>query len=159
MDIVILLLVLVAALWDQLKYKIPNWLVATLVVVSVFALTLEQGINITDSLAGFGILFLPMFACFYFGLMGAGDVKLMAALGLYLGWQTSIQLLLLSFMFSGLYAIFILLKNRALVSFIYRWRMVLVSRLYIPPFPSDAAKQKVPFASAIALALFYCFYV
>jgi len=79
-------LVLLIAMWkDMTQRKIPN---ALLLVASAFALlwsTTAGGVGLASALVG-GVLALLVFVVFYaIGAMGAGDVKLMATVGLFLG--------------------------------------------------------------------------
>lgn len=61
-------------------------------------------------LFGFGLLFL--LAVVYRGGMGMGDVKLAAAIGLFLGWPGTVPGLLIAFVFGGLTSIALLLTRR-----------------------------------------------
>lgn len=79
-------LVLLIAMWkDMTQRKIPN---ALLVVATAYALlwsTTAGGVGLTSALVG-GVAALLVFVVFYaIGAMGAGDVKLMATVGLFLG--------------------------------------------------------------------------
>lgn len=80
-------LVILAALWDIQTRRIPNWLVATglLVAIPVRWFTRDDIDAIVMWVGGMlagGALFLPGYVM---RLMGTGDVKLMAAVGAFCG--------------------------------------------------------------------------
>jgi leader peptidase (prepilin peptidase)/N-methyltransferase len=96
---------------------IPNRLVVVLMAfalaVQVFRPALPWGNALLGMLAGGG--FLLFLAVVSRGGMGGGDVKLMAALGFWYGWQQTLLLLFLAFVAGGLTGIFLLatgLKKR-----------------------------------------------
>ncbi len=93
----ILLALLAAAAWFDVRlHRIPNKLVFAGALVALllhlvlpqgagFVSTMPGGLGLLDALAGLGIglgVFLPLY-CLH--VMGAGDVKLMAMVGAYLG--------------------------------------------------------------------------
>jgi prepilin peptidase CpaA len=77
---------LAACAFDVRTRRIPNWLTFAAAALGLaFHLTVNGAAGAGSSLAGLGVgggLFFPLFAL---GGMGAGDVKLMAALGAWLG--------------------------------------------------------------------------
>ena len=44
--------------------------------------------------------------------MGFGDVKLMGALGLFLGWRLTIMVTLIAFLLGAIVGVFLIIKNR-----------------------------------------------
>ena len=96
--------VLWAALEDLLFRRIPNASVAVILVSELLALgwALSHGAGASDlSGAGTGALWAlgilaVGFGLFLFGKMGAGDVKLAAALGLWLGADAPLLLIVMS---------------------------------------------------------------
>ena len=72
-------------------------------------------LSLTDRLYGFFIISLPMFALDLFvpGGFGGGDIKLMAAAGLFLGWRRSLLAAVVAFFAAGLYSIILLITGRA----------------------------------------------
>ena len=81
-------LVIVAAIWDIRTRRIPNWLTLSGVILSVglnmflFDKTLD---GIWFSLKGFGLALGVYLVLYILRAMGAGDVKLMAAVGAAVG--------------------------------------------------------------------------
>jgi prepilin peptidase CpaA len=89
--IAVLLLALVAgaAAYDVPFRRIPNWLTATGVLLGIAMNTfLYQGWpGLRMSLIGLAVGFSAYFVLYSLRAMGAGDVKLMAAIGAMVGWQ------------------------------------------------------------------------
>lgn len=104
--------VLIAITFIDLDYQIiPNKInLFALVGFLVFNIILGY-INWTDSLLGAliggGFLFLLVIIS-KGAAMGMGDVKLLAVLGLYLGWTSIILTLLLSFIIGGVFGVLLL---------------------------------------------------
>ena len=87
--VLLLALVIVAAAYDVPFRRIPNWLTAAGVLLGLAMNTfLYQGwpglrLSVIGLAAGFGAYFI----LYSLRAMGAGDVKLMAAIGAMVGWQ------------------------------------------------------------------------
>lgn len=90
--------------------------------INLFALIVFLGSNLTlgyidwkealiGSLVGGGFLFL-LVVLSRGAAMGMGDVKLMAVLGLFLGWRSALLTLFLSFILGGLFGVLLLLLKR-----------------------------------------------
>jgi prepilin peptidase CpaA len=77
---------LAAALIDARLRRIPNWLTAPVLAAGlVQAAFVAGGAGLADSLCASSMLALPYVVLFLFAGGGAGDAKLMAALGAWLG--------------------------------------------------------------------------
>jgi prepilin peptidase CpaA len=75
-------LVIVAAIWDVRTRRIPNWLTLSGVVLGMALNTFLFEIDgLWFSLKGLGVAFGVYFVLYLLRAMGAGDVKLMAAVG------------------------------------------------------------------------------
>ncbi len=104
----LLLLLAIAALSDYRTLKIPNWLTGGGIVFAlVYSAVVQPAMN-TDwtwapagMLLGFAAL-LPMYAL---RIMGAGDVKLMAMVGAFLGAEAAIPAVLFSVVTAGIAAL------------------------------------------------------
>ena len=90
-------LVIVAALWDIRTRRIPNWLTLSGVVLGVALNTFLFEINgLWFSLKGLGVAFGVYFVLYLLRAMGAGDVKLMAAVGAAAGAGNWLGILVLT---------------------------------------------------------------
>lgn len=93
----LLVLLTVAAVIDARSRKIPNWLNLVILVTGLAQAALV-GVPVTLSqavpgvLAGFGILLIP----YVLGAMGGGDVKMLAAIGAWLGALATVQVYLVA---------------------------------------------------------------
>jgi len=113
---VLLTLVLGAAIFDVRYRRIPNWLSLGGVLVGLALNTfLYQGwpglrFGLIGMAAGFGLYF----ALYALRAMGAGDVKLMAAVGAMAGWQNWFGIFLITAVIGGMMAL-ILVATRGRV--------------------------------------------
>ena len=88
---------LCAAVIDVRTRKIPNWLTAPFCIAGIaFNLIWHGWVGLQDSLLGFAAGFAIMFALLLIKGGGAGDLKLMAALGAWLGPKPIVAVFLLS---------------------------------------------------------------
>lgn len=107
-------LVLGCMITDVYLRRIPNCLTLPAVAIGVCLALLGSGwkgffLSILGVAVGFGLLFLPHFL----GAMGAGDVKLMTALGALVGFPAIIQVFLYTAIAGGILALTTVLRKRA----------------------------------------------
>lgn len=82
----LLALLLIAAAGDLRTRRIPNWLTVLLILSGLAQAAFAHGVvGIGMSVAGMMVAPLVPFVLFAIGAMGAGDVKLMAGVGAWLG--------------------------------------------------------------------------
>lgn len=94
-----------AAAFDLWERRIPNWLVFLALGVG-FLLNAWQGTEqFLSSLGGVGLVIVILFLPFAMGLMGAGDVKLLGAVGALLGVAWVPRVLFYSALAGGLLAL------------------------------------------------------
>lgn len=92
-----LALVATAAIWDFREHRIPNWLTLSAIPAGIAWNVWAGGFaGLQTSLAGFAVGFGILFILFATGGGGGGDVKLMGALGAWVGVQTIITVFILS---------------------------------------------------------------
>lgn len=120
LDLVLIVLLILASGFDLRQRKIPNRLLAVGLLASL-ALHVASGVPssvLSVYLAGFAVglvMFLPLYLL---GGMAAGDVKLMATVGTFLGPGLTIQSSLATYCAGGLLALVIVLaKKRGRVAF------------------------------------------
>lgn len=129
----VLLLTLVAAsgFFDLKERKIPNKITFTGILIGILFnivtggwLGLLQGI--LGMFAGLAIFFLP----FVMGGMGAGDVKLMGAIGALMGWRFSLITALYSALVGGLMVLSYLLYTGKLKDTLKKMILSLINSLF-----------------------------
>src|SRR5262245_37379138 len=101
--IVVLTAVLVAAVTDIWKFKVYN--VLTLPLLAAGLLYHGFRFELADSLLGILFGFAALVPLYLVGGMGGGDVKLMAAVGAWLGMPLTFYVFLASSLAAGLYSI------------------------------------------------------
>lgn len=97
---------LAACVTDASTRRIPNVLTGTAIVFGIFGhALLPGGHGIMAALVGFAVGLAVFFPFFALGGMGGGDVKLMAALGTWLGWQPIVWTALYAAVAGGILAL------------------------------------------------------
>jgi prepilin peptidase CpaA len=132
--------VLVATIVDLRTRRIPNEVTATMTGIGVgLALTGVSGVPVWASLAGFALGVLLMLPGHALGATGAGDVKLMAAVGAIVGPGLVVRAFLFTAIAGGVLAIGVALRRRQLAATVARTRRLIQA-------PADA-KQEIRSAS------------
>ena len=157
MTAIILLLIMGMAIALDLRWRtIPNWLTGPSILVGLGLHTfMNQFAGFVFSLEGAAVglgLFVILYAC---GWMGAGDVKLFAAVGSFLGPAQTISAAVAIALVGGLVALVVLgfhqgWRRTGLWLWSYVQAMLLtgsVQRLT----PDQGGAPKVPYAVAIGL--------
>ncbi len=108
-------LLVIAAVSDLLTFKIPNWislgLLGLFAVVAPFA-DLSWTIIASHLVLG-GILLLVGMVMFSMNLLGGGDAKLLAAVGLWTGWLALPVYLLWAAIMGGILALTLIMFRKA----------------------------------------------
>ncbi len=86
-DLIVLVSLLCVAIWLDVRYRrIPNWLTFSGMIAALLVHSLEKGYSgLLAALLGFVVGILLLFIPFTKGGMGAGDVKLLAMIGAWMG--------------------------------------------------------------------------
>lgn len=112
LQIVLLFLVAIAAVYDIRFRRIPNWLVLTGLVLGVALNTfLFQWSGVRASLLGICLAFGIYFPLYLLRGMGAGDVKLMAAIGAIVGPANWFGIFIVSALTGGIAAAVLLMTR------------------------------------------------
>jgi prepilin peptidase CpaA len=156
-NIVLLIFLLGAVVTDVRARIIPNVLVAAGALSGVLLSgLLPQGIGFLGSLAGIGIglgCFLPLYVL---RAMGAGDVKLMAMAGAFLGPLATLEAILWVFLAGGVLALVFAMRQGVVrkmlgnVSTLFYSAAASVQTRNLPDFSETPSTGKLPYAVAIA---------
>lgn len=146
----------VVAYYDVRYRRIPNAFVLAAFIGGVAMNSIVGGVQgVLTSLGGCALAFGLMFMLHIFGAMGAGDVKLFAAIGAITGVQLVIPTFLVVVLTGGLLATVSILRSGMLVTTIHRVLQIFVGMLpgwQMPKFavPTDR-RHTIPYGVAITL--------
>ncbi|MBP1920795.1 A24 family peptidase [Youngiibacter multivorans] len=134
--IILILLLLYAAKFDITERKIPNKVTIPAFTLGIIGSWLNSGFSgVQFSLMGFLVGLAVFFIPFLLGGMGAGDVKLMAAVGSLLGWKLTVYSALLTALVGGIIAIGYTINNgyfnRMIGNFAYLIHLKVLNILYL----------------------------
>jgi prepilin peptidase CpaA len=159
LQVVLAVVAVVAAVYDVRFRRIPNWLTLAGVLAGmglnswfdVRGLHWYDGFNWRTSFAGLGLAFLIYFPLYLLRGMGAGDVKLMAAVGAIVGPVNWFGIFILSNVLGGVAAVALLLsKGRVLSTFSNLGYMLNELAHLRPPY---ARKEELDLKSAKAVTM------
>src|SRR3954452_9973643 len=124
---VLLFLLLTAAVFDVLYRRIPNWLTVSGVVL---ALAMNTVIGSPEAGVVFSLIWLAVAFGIYVGLyalraMGAGDVKLMAAVGALVGWERWFGIFFITALIGGLMALILVVASGRLKKTLFNVSFIL----------------------------------
>ncbi|WLG89111.1 A24 family peptidase [Pseudomonas cucumis] len=150
--VVLLGLLGVAVVSDLLRHRIPNMLVLLGIALGLAGQTYSGGVSgLGDSLLGMLIcfgLFLPMYAV---GGMAAGDVKLMAMVGTFLGFHFALWAAMFSLLAGGVCGFLIVLVRGQLFQTVGRYWLILKAHAYQAPSSDEVAGKPFPYSIAILI--------
>src|SRR5918912_4036605 len=158
-------LAVIITYYDVRYRRIPNAFVLATLASGLIINTIYNGLGGTlMSLGGCAIAFMLMFVLHIFGAMGAGDVKLFAAVGSLTGTQLVLPTFLVVILTGGALALLLTLRSGAVRTTMQRVLQILVGLLpgwEMPRFavPTDR-RHTIPygvaitFGSLISLAIF-----
>lgn len=145
-----------AVLIDVTRHRIPNWLTLGIAFTGLIFHTWSAGgsglgIGLLGLLVGL-LCFLPFHI---FGAMGAGDVKLLAGVGSFIGPIDVFAAAVMTVMVGGVIATAYIAARGGLLPMIRRYKTMLILLVarhpqYIPPAAGEAAGLRFPYALAIA---------
>lgn len=109
-----LTILIAVALVDLYTMEIPNGFVLAALAVGILSIFAVPGLSLLARLIGVFVVSVPMLliAILIPGGFGGGDIKLMAACGVFLGWQLTLLSAFIGILLGGLYAIFLLLTKQ-----------------------------------------------
>jgi prepilin peptidase CpaA len=164
-EICVGVLVLIAALTDLRSRRIPNWLTVSGVLGGLLLQTAIAGFSgFKASATGMMLGFAAYFALYALRAMGAGDVKLMAAVGAILGPWNWISVFMATGLAGGVLALILIVRKRRMRETLWNtWYIVNELMHFRPPHKRrndldvrDERALNMPHAVAIAAGTMMC---
>jgi prepilin peptidase CpaA len=127
-ELLLLIVVIAAGLYDLRYRRIPNWLTAG---AAGLGLALNAFLNharagmFKSSLIGFGAAFAIYFVLYALRAMGGGDVKLMAAVGAIVGWPNWFLLFLVTSILGGIMGLLMVILRKRLKATLFNVGFIL----------------------------------
>lgn len=147
----------VASLTDLRSQRIPNALTLPCALAALAYHLLIQGPQgLWFSLAGLGVGFGLMLAPFLFRVMGGGDVKLLAAVGAWVGPQMVLVAFLLTSLAGGAYALVLLARRSDVLRGVFTplraalYATCATGEFHYQPAPAASGLPKLCYGLAIA---------
>ncbi|MBI4302368.1 MAG: prepilin peptidase [Chloroflexi bacterium] len=145
----VMVVLAIAVFTDLRHHKIYNKLTLTAAALGIALNAIKGGPSgLLFSLEGFALGLAFLLIPFVLGGMGAGDVKLLAALGAFLGPWLIFNTFLYGAIAGGLIAVIILIRRKQLVSTIY---LLLSPGRWLLAEGAQSGSVYFPYALAIAL--------
>ncbi len=108
--------ILILAAWiDGRELKVPNWITFPMILSGLVYSTCVGGLGgLGAGLLGMCVGLLTLLPLYAVGGMGAGDVKLMAGIGAWLGWEITFAAFCVSTVVGALMAVVMVLWKRSM---------------------------------------------
>jgi prepilin peptidase CpaA len=153
---VFLAMLFVACTWDVRVRRIPNWLTASLALAglpfTIYEHSVVPGLGI--ALGGLLIGLVLWFPSYVFRLLGAGDVKLFAAAGVWLGPMRTFEAAVIGGLIGGVLALAWMLRFRGLEGTATTlWMARAIPSTLVQPREGPATRQHLPYSIALSLGL------
>jgi len=149
---------LAAAVWHDVRYRrVPNAVVLGGTLAGLALAGVPGGVGVMNALGGMAAGFAVLLPLYLMRVTGAGDVKLMAAVGALAGWPAIVGIALASFVAGGVLSLALALRLRVLPGVLRNLRtaaVVTVAELASGRLPDGAGfpvtSARMPYAIAIA---------
>lgn len=154
--ILLLPLAIIIGYYDVRYRRIPNAFVLATLASGVAINAIFAGFpGVAASLGGCALGFVLMFMLHVFGAMGAGDVKLFAAIGAVTGAELVVPTFIVVILTGGLLAIVSIIRAGVLMITMHRVLQIFVGMLpgwQMPKFPVPTdRKHTIPYGVAITM--------
>jgi len=163
---ILLLILLGIAMWGDIRtHKIPNKLNLLILVLGLSLQTWFLGLDgLVSGLLGLSVGFAIFIPFYLLKGFGAGDVKLMAVVGTFLGPENTFFAACFSLIMGGVIGIVVLIVKRGLGSYLSRYWITVKTffttkqLVFFRPEEGEAAAMRFPYASAIAMGTLSALY-
>lgn len=150
--LLLLLVLVLAVLTDWRRHRIPNWLTfGALAMGLLLHYLFLPSPEWTDGMKGAGVGLAVLLPFYLTGGMGAGDVKLMAAIGSFIGPMAVLTAGCFALVVGGCVAAYMILRSGELVGLYRRYLVMISARTLIPAEAGSVARRRFPFSLSIAL--------
>lgn len=148
----LLLMLVGAVVYDLISHRLPNYyLLLGLLLGAVLQVWTDGGGGLLSAAGGLAVGFLVFLPFYALGGMAAGDVKLMAVVGSFIGGAAALWAAACSLIAGTVLGILYLLLRGHLGKFVARYWAMASLRSYIPvESDTDPARHRFPYALAIA---------
>jgi prepilin peptidase CpaA len=151
------IVLVIGAVADILFHKIPNWLTFSTMTIAVVYHTATKGLEgFLFSLGGIGVGVACLVIPYLMGGMGAGDAKLMGAVGGVLGPRGTFIAFLFTAIIGGIYALALLAFHGHLKETAERYGTILKTFFFTRQFiyiPSPRREKETRLCYGVAIAL------
>lgn len=166
MNSVLMLALGVASIYDWRFRRVPNWLTLSMMLAGLFLQTFFDGPDgFKNSILGLFLGILLLYIPFLLGGVGGGDVKLLGALGAFLGPFSLVHVFLASAVIGGIFSLIEMARKKV-------WRQTCESLkhrlLYLALQQKFASESEVafsknpvsiPYAITMALGYLYVYFI
>jgi prepilin peptidase CpaA len=153
---IIIFILAISVAWDLCFRRIPNWLTLPAAVAGIGYHIITGGLTgLVFSLVGMAVGFGFFFLFYMMGGMGAGDVKLMAAIGSFLGARDVLYAGAYTAIAGGIYAVILILaikENRKAFSRYGLMAKALITTGHFANIPRDKDVKTTPLCYGVAIA-------
>jgi prepilin peptidase CpaA len=157
---ILTLVLVIASFIDIRSLRIPNWLTYSSLAWGIFYFSILKGYegffySFSGAATGVALLMIP----YLIGGTGAGDVKLIGAVGSFLGSKGVFSVFMVSSILAGFYALILIASRGLLIGTFKRYGIILKrfiitqQFIYIPPNKKEK-ELKIRYGLAIALGTF-----
>jgi prepilin peptidase CpaA len=138
---------------DLRSRRVPNWLTLGITLAGLaLAATRLSGLGLPGALGGFALGLAVMLPGHLIGATGAGDVKLLAALGTMLGPKATVFAFVYAAIAGGVLAVLVAMRRRTLDVTVARTAMLVRSRgANVAEIEQASSDNRFAYAPAIAI--------
>ena len=133
--------ILILAAWiDGRELKVPNWITFPMILSGLVYSTAVGGLGgLGAGLLGMAVGLLTLLPLYAVGGMGAGDVKLMAGIGAWLGWEITFAAFCVSTVVGAVMAVIMVLSKKKMAHH-YENFLLILSEWMVVKNPYELSK-------------------
>lgn len=148
----LILIIIWAAFVDFRYHRIPNRLTfGALALGLLLHYFFLPSTELLTGLKGASLGLLVLLPFYLTGGMGAGDIKLMAAIGCFMGPNATLMAACFSLVAGGCVAFYMILRSGELASIYQRYMAIIATRTLISAEAGSVARRRFPFSLSIAI--------